>query len=175
MTNNEDNTQSELILGESKQVFELESLQDNSTHVMGMLAQATRHLRIFSRDLDRRLFDNSDFIAACKTLALRSHFCRIEILLMNSRQITAQGHRLLNLARALSSRIEIRRPEKQFEKLRHFSLTVDGQGYIYRTINDRYEGTASYHDPRYCRELDKDFDTIWQRSNVDPELRSLKI
>lgn len=175
MTENNTNDHAGHILGQHTDTLKLESLNDNAHHVTAMSSQATRHLRIFSRDLDARLFDNAGFMTACKALALHSRFSRIEILLIESRQVTAHGHRLLNLAKTLSSRIEIRQPEKQYEKLRHFSLTVDGQGYVYRTMNERYEGLACYHDPRYCRELDRHFTEIWQRSHVDAELRNMRL
>lgn len=176
MTDNEENNQDNLILGgDNNMTIKLDSLQGNAEHTLSLITQATRYLHIFSRDLDRKIFDNNDIVAVIKKLALRSHLSRISILLIESRQVISQGHRLLNLAQLLPQRIEIRRPEKQFEDLSHFSLCADGKGYVYRPVSSHYDGVACYHDPRYCRELDKKFNDIWQRSRMDPELRNMRL
>ena len=166
---------SNYLLGETQQEILLDNSTDHITLTDHMVNQAGRTIRIFTRDLDPVIYDRESFINECKRIALRSQYCRIEILAFESQRIIHKGHRLVDLARAISSRIEIRRPEKEYEKHLQSFITFDEKGYIYRTYMDRFEGIANYSDPREAHELEKLFKEIWIRSHVDPEMRSLSI
>ena len=163
------------IVGKTGAIIELESRADNALATACLAKQAKRCLYIYSRSLDPTIFDKIEFIAAAKKIVLYSRFAHIRILAVESKRITQRGHRLVTLARKLSSRIKIRRPEKQFRSLRQTFITVDGQGYLYRQDSERYEGIVDFNGPRETRELDKLFTDIWQRSQVDPEMRNLNI
>jgi hypothetical protein len=162
-------------LGETAQELILNSREHHISVTDHMAPQATHTIRIFTRDLDPVIYDRNEFVESCKSLALRSRNARIEILAFQSQRILQRGHRLVELARSLSSKIEIRRPEKEYERHLHAFITFDATGYIYRTSADRYEGIANYHDPRETREFEKLFAEIWQRSHVDTEMRRLNI
>ena len=163
------------ILGETNQEITLETSNDHLIVTDHMAPQATRSIRIFTRDLDPIIYGRPDFVDTCKSLALRSRYARIEILAFESQRIIRRGHRLVDMIRAMSSRMEIRRPEKEYEKHLHSFITFDETGYIYRTYADRYEGIANYNDPRETREFEKLFNEMWLRSHVDTEMRSLNI
>ena len=168
-------TLQDYILGETDSEIALNNSADHRTITDHLAQQATRSMRIFTRDLDPAILDRVDFIDACKRLALRSRYARIEILAFNSASIIRRGHRLIELARALSSRIEIRRPEQQYQKHIQAFITFDEKGYIYRTYADRFEGIANYNNARATRQHEKLFKEIWARSHVDSEMRSLHI
>ena len=155
------------LLGETQQEIMLESSADNMAITDHMASQAQRSIRIFTRDLEPVIYDRGDFVDQCKRLAIRSRYARIEILAFESQRITRKGHQLVDLTRSLSSRIEIRRPEKEYERYLQSFITFDEKGYIYRTSADRFEGIANYNDPRETREHEKLFSEIWARSHVD--------
>lgn len=163
------------IIGETGSIIELENRAENALAAACLARQAQRYLYIYSRNLDPAVFDKAELISAAKKVALHSRFADIRILAAESRRIMQRGHRLVTLARALSSRIEIRRPEKQFLSLRQTFITADGQGYLHRQDSERYAGVINFNDPRATRELDKLFNDIWQKSRVDPEMRKLNI
>jgi hypothetical protein len=165
----------EMALGETAFEIEVETSKENHRLATHMLSQAGRSLRIFTRELDPLIYDQTDFVEAAKQLALRSRFSRIEILAFESQRIIQRGHRLVSLARSLSSRIEIRRPDKQFENHLQTFMTVDETGTIYRKNADRFEGIVNFSNPREAREMNKLFIEIWERSHVDTEMRSLSI
>ncbi len=155
--------------------IDLESRAENTVAATCLATQSRHRLHIYSRNLDPAIFDKTEFVAAVKKIALSGRFASIRILATDSKRIMQHGHRLVTLARTLSSRIEIRRPEKQFRSLRHTFITADGRGYIYRQDAERYEGIVNFNDPRETRELDKLFTNIWQRSQIDTEIRRLNI
>lgn len=165
----------DIVLGDTAVDIEVETSGENRILATHMLSQAGRSLRIFTRELDPLIYDQLDFVAAAKKLALRSRFSNIEILAFESQRIMQRGHRLVNLARSLSSRIQIRRPDKQFETHLQTFMTIDETGYIYRKNADRFEGIVNFSNPREAREMNKLFAEIWDRSHVDTEMRSLHI
>jgi hypothetical protein len=162
-------------LGKTCQEIRLETRLHNRKLAVHMAAQGHKALRIFTRDLDPSIFDHKEFIAATKALAIYSRFSKVQILAFNSRKIAQRGHRLVELARKISSSIEIRKPEKRFESNLSAFMTVDALGYIYRKLDDRFEGICNYYDPLRAKELDKLFAEIWQHSQVDTEMRRLNI
>lgn len=163
------------LLGETDQEISLSSSNDHLAMTDHMVSQARRSIRIFTRELDPLLYDRGEFANACKQLALRSRYARIEILAFESQAIIRKGHRMVDLARRLSSRIEIREPEIYYEKHLQTFITFDEKAYIYRSYADRFEGVANFNDSRETRELEKLFKEIWLRSHVDTEMRNLNI
>ena len=163
------------ILGETSQEILLDESSQHIAITDHMINQATRYIRIFTRDLDPLIYDREEVIDAMKRLAIGGRHTRVEILAFDTRRIMSRGHRLVQLSRSLSSSVEIRRPGKQYEKHLHAFITCDQQGYVYRTYADRYDGIANYNDARETHEFEKLFAEIWARSNVDTELRSLNI
>lgn len=162
-------------LGEYASDIELSSSSENHVLATHMLSQARRVLRIFTRELDPPIYDQADFVEASKQLVLRGRFSSIEILAFDSQRIAQRGHRLVNLYRSISSHIQIRRPEKEYESHLETFMTVDGTGYLYRKNAQRFEGIANFNHPREVRELDKLFAEIWEHSHVDTEMRQLNI
>jgi predicted GNAT family N-acyltransferase len=136
---------------------------------------ARRTLRIYSRSLDREVFDNTELTTAMTALAARSRHTDIRILINDAKPIAMQGHRVLTLTRRLSSTMQIRvlaehpsLPEATF-------LIRDNNGIVYKP-DDR--GRAGFYEPASRasakRFLDK-FDTLWHWGVVDPRLRSLRL
>ena len=72
--------------------------------------QARRHLDIFTHDLDAPLYDQKPFLDALKDLVTTSRHAQVRILLQDNNRAQKEGHRLIELARRLTSAVEIRRP-----------------------------------------------------------------
>ncbi len=151
---------------------DVQALRGISAH---MLSQARRKLIIFSHDLDARIFDQSGFLDGAKKLALSSPYARIEVLLQNNARIVKEGHRFVDLARRLSSTIEVRKPHRDHLQLPENFMLVDTSGFVYRKLASRYNGVASFHDPLENQRLREAFLEMWESSEPDPELRRLYI
>ena len=162
-----------LVLGESTQVLETESSEDNRRLAVHMVQQAQHRVRIVSRHLDRPIYDHADFVDAVKQMLLNNPRGRVEIIVRDSAPILRRGHRLVALSQRLTSYMEIRSPAKQHEAFNAALLLVDDCGFIDRTFSDRYGGTACLHDPRTCRALNEVFDGMWQAATPDLNLRRL--
>jgi hypothetical protein len=132
-------------------------------------------LHIFSRDLDRTVYDTTAFIAAVRGLAMYSRYSQIRILVQNSEHIIKRGHRLVQLAQQLSSAIQIRKPGCDHQALSEDFLVVDKLGLLYRKTSDRYDAVVNFNAPPEAVAMVKFFDEMWDRSEPDPELRRLHI
>lgn len=154
---------------------ELSTAADNRRAALEIAKLARRQLAIFSRDLEPQVLDTPEMLAAVKQLALSGSQARVRILLIDSTRAIRDGHRLVGLARRLSSYVEIRRPHRDYLDLAEAFMIADEKGLLLRTLATRWEGIVDPSDPLQARERLKLFDEIWQRSHSDPETRQLRI
>ncbi|QGU34037.1 hypothetical protein E6P07_11815 [Thermochromatium tepidum ATCC 43061] len=140
-----------------------------------MAAQARRELLIHDPRLEAALYDQIPFLEAVRRLALaRPGFC-VRVLLFDPRAATQVGHRLIELARRLTSRVTIRRVADEDQERLDAFLIVDETGYVHRPLAERMEAIADYANPRDARRMRQDFERLWERGSVDAELRQLFI
>jgi len=135
--------------------------------------RAQRQIRIFSPDLDPNIFDNDELRNRLFNFASQHPYAEIHILVKNPLLLVQNGHRLLHLYHRLPSRVQMR-TLKPANKTSHteFMLT-DQTGILYKQSLNRYTGYAVYWSPLDATELANEFDTLWNASEPDPELRSL--
>jgi len=163
------------ILGETRKYIRLTSRNDNRLAATRMIEQGQHSLYLFSPNLDPRIFDTQEFIEATKNLALASQRSKVCILIQDPSVIVNHGHRIVELARRISSHIFIHRAaEEDMDRIDCFMI-VDEVGIIHRPHADRYEGTVEFNNPGEARLLLKEFRNAWERSFPEPELRRLHI
>lgn len=165
----------DFVLGAPAPTLLLADAADNLRATVAFARQCRRLYRIFSRALDPGVLDHPEFLDAIRLFALRSQHSRVQILLLDSEKVIKRGHRLVELARSLSSYFDIRRPAEQYRDAADAFIVADESGVIYRKHGDRYEGTADFHAQRDARDLIGRFDEIWQQSHTDPEMRGLYV
>lgn len=153
----------------------LETAADNRSAAIDIANAARRSLVLLTLDMESGVFDTAEFLEAVKQLAISSRFASVRILVQDPTRAVKDGHRLVELARHLSSYIEIRRPHGEHRKLSETFLVADEYALLYRTLATRYDGIADMHDPVMAREKLKLFSTIWEKSEVEPEIRRLGI
>lgn len=153
----------------------LETQADNCEAALAVAGEARRSLVIFTRDLEPAIYDRTEFLDIVRRLAISSRFAGIRILLRDPTRAIKDGHRLVELARRLTSRVEIRRVHSDFSDLTEAFLVADEKAVLYRTLADRNEGIADLHDPVRARDKLRLFDTVWEKSEPEPELRQLGI
>jgi hypothetical protein len=138
------------------------------------LAQgARRELLIFSRDLDPDLYDQAPFLEQVQRLALATSQLPVRILVRDPKAPVTGGHRLIALARQLSSRLAIRRVADDFRDRPDAFLIADRRGYCLRRFADRPEAIVDYAAPGEASRLRAELEQIWEQSDVDTELRRL--
>ena len=157
------------------QTLSLKNVDENRIASLSLAEQAHYKLDIICRDLDHALYDNDDFYNAVKKLATRSPKAKIRILIQNSDKIVKQGHRLLGLARKLSSYIEIRLQSKRFKEFNEAWLIVDDKAWLRRPLADRYNAELHFSAARQLRDISQQFNDMWYEAEPDPNLRQLSL
>ncbi len=141
-----------------------------------MAAEARQRILIYDWQLNRSVYEQDCLIEAVKQLAIRHANTYVQILLADTERLRVGGYRMLDLARRLSSSIEIRLRAEQFaDDLRGFML-VDDASYIYYPVwHDLNDSIAEDGNRFRVRELAIEFTRAWEQSEADPRLRQLSI
>lgn len=162
-----------LQLGVSSTEIELLTRTDTLHATSLMLEQTQNTLDIFSRDLDPELYDRQTSLDALSRLCLRNRKARIRLLVQEPDIAVKRGHRLIELARRLSSSIEIRQPHLDYRYFNEAFLVADECGLVHRALSDRFEGTANFYNPVETRRKLDFFTEVWERSEQNQEFRRL--
>ncbi|MES2491632.1 MAG: hypothetical protein V4607_17750 [Pseudomonadota bacterium] len=140
-----------------------------------LVASAKIEIALFSQGLDRRTYSSEDFIAPLQTFLLSHQRARLRVLVPTPSAAMRTGHRLIELGRRLSSRIEFREllPERQL--IRKEFLIIDESALLLRDSPDQLEARFYAHAPLLARDQKREFDTWWQESPPAAEFRDLKL
>jgi len=155
--------------------LKLTDAEQNQLASITLTQQAHHSLEIVSRDFDHRIYDNEEFTNAVKDLATSSPKAKIRILLQDSDKAVKLGHRLVELARRLTSFIDIRIQSKRYKEFNEAWLIVDNKAWIKRPFSDKYMADIDYSAARQLREISKSFDAMWNEASHDPNLRRLSL
>jgi hypothetical protein len=142
--------------------------------VIELILSARRTVSILSPTLDQALFANADCLAAISAMARRSRSAKVRILVEDTKAIAEMAHPLLELARRLPSKVEMRRLADDDTPRRSF-VVVDQEAVWVQPDRDAYVGWSNLHDRVEARRLLEEFTTLHDRSTDDPELRLLSL
>lgn len=162
-------------LGESRDILYLKTRGDNRDVALRLVQQAHRSLHLFTHNLDPALYDTREFVEAVKQLAIQSPHSKVYILLKDPTTAITRGHRIVELARRISSHVFIHRVAEEDQDRIDSFMVVDEVGILRRAHGARFEGTAEFNNPGEARQLLKSFNDAWERSVPEAELRRLHI
>lgn len=140
-----------------------------------MLLHAKRTIDIYAFKLDPEIVNHKTVIQALKLLPQQSSSARIRILVQESRESISECAAFVEMARKYSSLVEFRKVVDLIESTPSSWMTVDQDKYITRTNSYSYHGKACHQDKSRVRDLTKQFEEIWEKSEPDPEMRRLVI
>jgi phosphatidylserine/phosphatidylglycerophosphate/cardiolipin synthase-like enzyme len=166
---------SNLTLGTDHPVREVDTSEAVSRACLALISKASREIVIMTRDLDPKVFDDSEIISALRDFLLSSRRVRLRILLKQPDAIARRGHRLLELTQRLTSFTEIRVPAAEFSTHNTAYVVVDEVGILYRSFADRFEASVSFNDRNLAREKMREFEEIWQTSAEAASLRRISL
>ncbi|QIK38064.1 hypothetical protein GWK36_08795 [Caldichromatium japonicum] len=162
-------------LGLDYEALRLSGAQEIAAVCAQMGAQARLELLLCDPLLEPALYDQVPFLQAVRQLALNRPTLCVLVLVFDPKTITQRGHRLVDLAQHLSSRIAIQRVADEDQERPDAFLVVDGLGYVRRQQAERMLAVADYGDRLMARRLIAEFTQLWERSTPDAELRRLFI
>ena len=138
------------------------------------LARSARlQLNILSHTFEREIYGHPDFVHAVQALATRHKMARIRILIHSPEWASRSGHRLVELARRLSSFIEIRELNEQDRQLTSEVLIADERALLYRESPDDLIARFLPEAPQEARPWQRRFDGLWAGGELVQGLRQL--
>lgn len=141
---------------------------------LALVATASREIRLLSHELDLRLYGSEALHESIKRFLLGSERAKLRVLLNQPRLAAQRGHRLVELGRLLSSRVEFRElPEERRQEHRGEWLIVDERSLLERREPEALVARLSKDQPLAARERGNVFESLWNESAPAQELRSL--
>ncbi|HVT35615.1 MAG TPA: hypothetical protein VHE37_08525 [Nevskiaceae bacterium] len=144
-------------------------------HLRELAAAAHVSMLIFTHDLDQRIYGGEEFIDALKKFILQNRRANLRVIIHSPGLAMRRGHRLVELGRALSSRIEFRELPEQYQSLIEEYAIADQRGGLYKEYYGDLESQWHEHDPLFARERLRAFDTLWPECVPARELRDLRL
>ena len=162
-------------LGEHDQDIELSTSGETLAATVSLFKQAQRTIYIYTHALDPKIFNQSDCIDALKAFVLQHSSARVQVLIRNPDRTLRSGHRLIALARHLSSYIEIRVIHEDYAGPQDAFLLADQRAMLQLQEGDRYDGICNFNNPRLSTELSHRFTEVWNHSIGIAEFRQIVI
>ena len=162
---------------EDSEDITLDTADENRDAVLSLAGQAHFSLKLFTRDLDPRVFDNPDFERCIFRLATMHRSSKIHILVSDITSAMRRGHCLIRLAQKLTSSVFIHKPAREHKGELSTFMIVDGTGLLHRprSSSNNYQAIVNYRSPQRAGELDDHFNEMWERSTPDAQIRRLYI
>jgi hypothetical protein len=140
-----------------------------------MARTARMQINLLSQTLDRRIYGSEDFLIPLQAFLLQHERARLRVIVHTPAAAMRSGHRLVELGRKLSSRVEFRELLPEHRTIEREYVIADERSLLSREspleLDARYYANA----PMLAREQLREFENLWQESPPSSELRSLRI
>ena len=170
-----DNFFKNFIIGVTSETLQIDTRQHNHDAILKLLFSAQNNVSIVSRQLDPLIYSKDDFIDNASEFIRRNKTAKVRILVHDTQSIVKNNHRVLTLSQRVSSKIEIRTICNDYEQFNQAFMVVDSMGYIVNQKADLYDAEVNFCDPEKSKELMETFNSIWELSQQDAEVRRLCI
>jgi predicted GNAT family N-acyltransferase len=144
--------------------------------LVALAGMARRALWLRTRELDPGLFDAAEVVDALRRFATHRREAEVRILLHDAAAAQRARSPLLALAQRLPSVFALREVSDPVDRNYPAAFAInDRGGWYYRALGHRLEGDASLDAPGRGRQLQADFEPVWERARVASELRALEL
>ena len=153
----------------------ISSMAENLAAAAEIAGQAKRWISIYTPDLEPGIYDHEDFLDVAKRLVLAKRYAKIRVLISEPHRTVRIGNRFVSVGRRLNSYIEFRNVHQDYREHREAYLIADDTALLYRVEGRKWEGIADTYEPAVARRYLTLFDEIWNASEIEQELRELRV
>lgn len=153
----------------------LSTLEEYRAAVSELATRAQRSLSIYTPNLEPLLYDQDCFLEPVKRLVLARGHARLRVLISDPARASRDGNRFMQMARRLTSFIELRNVPPEFRNNRASFIVADDRAIAYRQQASRWDGIVEFDDQSVVRRHLAYFDEVWAVSLIQPELRATAI
>ena len=161
---------------EGSGLIQFDSEHDARETLLQILGTARRTVEIFSPLLDHALFGDPRCIELMSAFARRAPRALARILIIDTKLVVTRGHPMLELARRLSSKIQLLKvPDNWPVDSRRSFAVADARAIWWLPDHDTPTGWADARNPVQANRVLNEFDKLFERAVVEPGLRLLKL
>ena len=153
----------------------LSTLDEYREAVAEIAKHAHRSLSIYTPNLEPLLYDQDCFLEPLKRLVLARGHARLRVLISDPARVTREGNRFMQMARRLTSFIELRNVPPEFRDNPASFIIADTTAIAYRQQRTRWDGIVDFNDQQVVKRYLAYFDEIWAVSLIQPEMRATAI
>ena len=139
-----------------------------------MVRCARQEVVICSHDLDRRIYGDQVLVDALRKFLLEHRRGRLRGLVGDPRAAMRGAHRMVELSRVLSSRIEFRQPPSAASVAGDY-LIVDQRSLLLRSDPGELEACYYANAAALAHEQLRDFEQLWQHAEPAREFSDLRL
>lgn len=158
----------------SPELLTIDSEREARAISLELLQRARHRVSVFARDLDPALLGAPEAVEALRHLLARGRGVEVRILLQEPASLQRAQHPWLPLMQRLSSLIQVRQVSEPIDQQNPMALLLnDAGGFFQRPLASRFEGSAGLQAEGRRRQLQNQFDELWERGQSCAELRAL--
>lgn len=153
----------------------LTTLDEYRAAVAELAKRAQRSMSIYTPNLEPMLYDQDSFLEPVKRLVLARGHARLRVLISDPARASRDGNRFMQMARRLTSFIELRNVPPEYRNNPASFIVADDRAIAYRQQCSRWDGIVEFDDQSVVRRHLAYFDEVWAVSLIQPELRATAI
>lgn len=164
-------------LGESDTLLRLDGIGEFHRATTALLRQARREVYVLSPDLEPERYNVNEFRDTLSAFIRSSRYTDTRILLGDPTIAVRWGHRVVRLARRLTSKLHIRQlAEEDFRNLANESwIVADNICLLRRDGQDGYQGSLAARAIPHAQRASQRFLELWERAREIPDFRNLNL
>jgi hypothetical protein len=153
----------------------LSTLDEYRNAVAEIAKRANRSMSIYTPNLEPLIYDQDMFLEPLKRLVLARGHARLRVLISDPARVVREGNRFMQMARRLTSFIELRNVPPDFRDNPAAFIIADASAIAYRQQCSKWEGIVEFNDQQIVKRYLAYFDEVWAVSLIQPELRATAI
>jgi len=160
--------------GNTENDIHLDNIDDIRKSVNQLATTALRTIKIFTPDLEHETYNNDIFQKALMNLIRGNRHAQIQILVSDSSAAIHHGHRLISLARQLTSAMQIRNTPEDYQYTHMTFILVDQSGFVFKpdgAVQNAIVSNCKYRSNK----LQEFFTPAWEQAEQDPQVREVQI
>lgn len=162
-------------LGDSETLLRLDGLDDFLRAQTVLVQQARRELFILTPDLEPDRYNSAEFSDLLSAFVRRHRNADARLLIGDPAIALRWGHRVVNLGRRLTTRLQIRRLHEDDFDPEEAWMVADAIGLLRRDGMDGFKGMLSAKAIPHAQRAAQRFEALWERSQDIPDFRHLAL
>jgi len=153
----------------------LSTLDEYRAAVAEIAKRANRTMSIYTPNLEPLIYDQDMFLEPLKRLVLARGHARLRVLISDPARVVREGNRFMQMARRLTSFIELRNVPPEFRDNPAAFIIADASAIAFRQQSSKWEGIVEFNDQQIVKRYLAYLDEVWAVSLIQPELRATAI